>query len=116
MVKVLKTQSARNNKKNQPDTIFIVSLDALNWKLHVKTSQQPFTFTLKSNIVWTTKDYYDRGYHQYIINHLKVLTPDINYLGYYDNQDRLHVHLLADECKGFKACFRSSNANFSRWQ
>lgn len=52
-----------------------------------------------SNIVWTTKDYYDRDYHQYLINHLKALTPDVNYLEAieYDNQDRLHVHLLADE-------------------
>jgi len=53
----------------------------------------------KSNIAWTTKDLYDKEYHQYLINCLKALTPDVNYLEVieFDNQDRLHVHLLADE-------------------
>lgn len=52
-----------------------------------------------SNIVWTTRDYYDCDYHQYLIYCLKVLTPDVNYLEAieYDKHDRLHVHLLADK-------------------
>lgn len=58
-----------------------------------------YSHNWKSNIVWTTKDYYDRDYHQYLINHLKVITPKVNYLETieYDKQDRLHVHLLADD-------------------
>ncbi|MCG7501770.1 hypothetical protein MHM83_07790 [Tenacibaculum sp. Mcav3-52] len=57
-----------------------------------------YSHNWKSNIVWTTKDYYDRDYHQFLINHFKVLTPDVNYLEAieYDDNNRLHVHLLAD--------------------
>jgi hypothetical protein len=75
-------------------------LDAFKLKTPQKNkSPTIYSHNWKSNIVWTTKDYYDRDYHQYLINHLKVLTRDVNYLETieYDKQDRLHVHLLADE-------------------
>lgn len=75
-------------------------LDAFKLKVPRRNkSATIYSHNWKSNIVWTTKDYYDQNYHQYLINHLKVLTPDVNYLQTieYDNADRLHVHLLADE-------------------
>ncbi|MCM4151544.1 hypothetical protein DHD05_08080 [Arenibacter sp. N53] len=74
-------------------------LDAFKLKVPRRNkSPTIYSHNWKSNIVWTTRDYYDRDYHQYLINHLKVLTSDVNYLEAieYDNQDRLHVHLLAD--------------------
>lgn len=74
-------------------------LDAFKLKVPRRNkSPTMFSHNWRSNIVWTTKDYYDRDYHQYLINHLKVITPNVNYLEAieFDKQDRLHVHLLAD--------------------
>jgi len=51
-----------------------------------------------SNISWTTKGYYDKEYHQYLIGELKMLTANVNYVETIelDKSNRFHVHLLAD--------------------
>jgi hypothetical protein len=51
-----------------------------------------------SNISWTTKDYYDKSYHQYLIAELKLLIPDTNIIETIeqDKSQRYHVHILAD--------------------
>jgi len=51
-----------------------------------------------SNISWSTKDYYDKAYHQYLIAELKLLIPDTNIIETIeqDKSNRYHVHLLAD--------------------
>jgi hypothetical protein len=68
------------------------------------TLKQPRAVTIfshfwLSNISWTTRDYYDKDYHQYLIAELKLLVPDINFIQTIelDKSNRYHVHLLADK-------------------
>ena len=51
-----------------------------------------------SNISWSTRDYYDKAYHQYLIAELKLLIPERNIIETIelDKKGRFHVHLLAD--------------------
>lgn len=52
----------------------------------------------KSNISWSTKNKYDKKYHEWLISELKKRTIDVNYIHTieYDENKRLHVHMLAD--------------------
>jgi hypothetical protein len=52
----------------------------------------------KSNISWTTKDYYDMNYHKYLINHLKINCKGVNFIETIelDKNGRYHTHILAD--------------------
>ena len=55
----------------------------------------------KTNISYSTKDYYNISYHKEVINIIKNLSPTINYLSIIeeDKSGRLHVHMIADETK-----------------
>lgn len=51
-----------------------------------------------SNISWSTKDFYDKNYHQYLVAQLKLLIPNTNIISTIElsKNGRYHVHLLAD--------------------
>ncbi|MGY0391739.1 hypothetical protein ACW5R3_04135 [Bizionia sp. KMM 8389] len=52
----------------------------------------------KSNISWTTKEFYSKEYHEFLVSELKKRTDGINYIYSIekDKKDRYHVHMLAD--------------------
>lgn len=52
----------------------------------------------KSNISWTTREFYDKEYHEYLISVLKNKTKGVNYFFAIelDSHNRNHVHILAD--------------------
>jgi hypothetical protein len=71
-------------------------LDA--FKLKRPREMTNYSYSWFSNISWSTKDKYDKPFHQYLIAELKLLTPTINYIETIelDKSDKYHVHLLAD--------------------
>jgi hypothetical protein len=52
----------------------------------------------KSNISWTTKEFYTKSYHEYLVSQLIKETPEFNYIHCIekDESNRYHVHMLAD--------------------
>jgi hypothetical protein len=75
-------------------------LDAFKLKQPRKNKKPTiYSYQWKSNISWTTKDYYDKEYHEQLIYSFKLLTPEVNYIETIelDKMERYHVHLLADE-------------------
>jgi len=71
--------------------------------LHAFQLKQPRLTTIyshqwKSNISWTTKEFYDKEYHEYLISVLKNKTKGVNYFFAIelDKNNRHHVHILAD--------------------
>jgi hypothetical protein len=65
--------------------------------------KRPRTTTLlshdwKSNISWSTREFYTKSYHEYLVSQLIKQTPSINYIYSIekDNSNRYHGHMLAD--------------------
>ncbi|GAB7257773.1 hypothetical protein [Polaribacter sp. OB-PA-B3] len=71
-------------------------LDAFELKQPRKTTI--YSHCWKSNISYTTKDFYDFEYHQQIVSEIKNETADVNYMETIelDKSNRYHVHMVAD--------------------
>lgn len=57
-----------------------------------------YSFDWQTNISYSTKDFYDKAYHEEIIRQIQSATLTVNYLSSIEEDDngRLHVHMLAD--------------------
>lgn len=85
-------------KKDRRYFIHYTLIDAFK----LKNQRKPHTiysYNWLSNISWTTLDFYDKEYHEFLIKELKKFTPEVNYLQTIeiDKAGRFHVHLLADK-------------------
>lgn len=71
-------------------------LDAFELKQPRKTTL--YSHHWKSNISYTTKDFYELEYHQQIVGEIKHKTTEVNYLETIeqDGSNRYHVHMVAD--------------------
>jgi hypothetical protein len=72
-------------------------LDAFKLKRPRKHTLHSYLW--ESNLSWTTRDFYDKDYHQYLIAELKILMPNTVIIETIelDKKNRYHVHLLSDE-------------------
>ncbi len=66
---------------------------SLNWYSH----------NWLANISYSTKEFYDLDYHEFIINKIREIFPKVNFLSAVeeDSKSRLHVHMLADKEPAF---------------
>lgn len=83
-------------KKNGRYYIKYTLLDAFELKQPRKTTV--YSHFWKSNISYTTKDYYSLEYHQKIIEEIKEETSEVSYIDTIelDKSNRYHVHMVAD--------------------
>lgn len=78
-------------------SIHYTLLDKFKLKKPRKTTI--YSYEWKSNISWTTKEFYSKSYHEFLVLELKKRTEGVNYIYSIekDKKDRYHVHMLADE-------------------
>jgi len=57
-----------------------------------------YSHNWQTNISWTTKEYYTKSFHEFLVTKLINQTPYVNYIYCIekDGSDRYHVHMLAD--------------------